>query len=279
MALARGKEGEGSASLWAKHRSEHVCYADAQHPFRLQGSADLNSYKMFTEVFWRLLRHDGRLGVILPTGIYSDFGTKDLREELLHRGRLDFLYAFQNEKRIFSAAHHALQAGRCTCDQRRQHAVVPHPLSHGRWRLSRGPRDSRRHPASRRSGDVVHARRRPAQQPEDAEPRRTREPRDLDVFRKIYAHSIRIGDNAPGWEITYSREFDMTNDSKHFPAAGQVGGDGLQAGRVRSLDRARWRSLPCRSTRADDRPVRSLLIKRGFSGKGRTAVWRDDAVR
>ena len=41
--------------------------------------------------------------------------------------------------------------------------------------------------------------------------------RDLEIFRKIYAHSIRIGDNAPGWEITYAREFDMTNDSKHFP--------------------------------------------------------------
>src|SRR5262249_40637811 len=41
--------------------------------------------------------------------------------------------------------------------------------------------------------------------------------RDLDNFGKIYAHSIRIGDNTPGWEITYAREFDMTNDSKHFP--------------------------------------------------------------
>lgn len=41
--------------------------------------------------------------------------------------------------------------------------------------------------------------------------------RDLDIFRKIYSHSIRIGDNAPGWEISYAREFDMTNDSKYFP--------------------------------------------------------------
>ena len=31
-----------------------------------------------------------------------------------------------------------------------------------------------------------------------------RSPRDLDIFRKIYDHSIRIGDNAPGWEITYA---------------------------------------------------------------------------
>ena len=61
------------------------------------------------------------------------------------------------------------------------------------------------------------------------------------IFRKIYAHSIRIGDNAPGWEITYAREFHMTNDSKHFPAAGEVGSEGIQAGRVRAVDWAGWR--------------------------------------
>ena len=79
----------------------HIGFADPNHPFRLQGSADLNSYKMFTEVFWHLLRPGGRLGIILPTGIYSDFGTKDLRETLFFQGKIDFLYAFQNEKKIF----------------------------------------------------------------------------------------------------------------------------------------------------------------------------------
>ena len=48
-----------------------------------------------------------------------------------------------------------------------------------------------------------------------------RSPRDLVIFRKIYDHSIRIGDNAPGWEITYAREFDMTNDSRLFPPLDQ----------------------------------------------------------
>lgn len=109
MTLARGRDGESLARLWTRHRCEHVGYADVQHPFRLQGSADLNSYKMFAEVFWNLLKSDGRLGVILPTGIYSDFGTKDLRETLLNNGRIDLLYAFQNEKRVFSAAHHAFK--------------------------------------------------------------------------------------------------------------------------------------------------------------------------
>jgi hypothetical protein len=109
VALARGKEGESLKSAWERHRNQRVGFADSRHPFSLQGSADLNSYKMFAEVFWNLLRPDGRLGVILPTGIYSDFGTKDLREEILLRGRLDCLYAFQNEKRIFIAAHHAFK--------------------------------------------------------------------------------------------------------------------------------------------------------------------------
>ena len=83
MSLARGKEGEALVQLWAKHRSQFASYSDAKHPFRLQGSADLNSYKMFTEVLWNLLRTDGRLGVILPSGIYLNLGTRDLRNELL----------------------------------------------------------------------------------------------------------------------------------------------------------------------------------------------------
>ena len=109
LTLARGKDGSALASAWARRRQQRAGFADPEHPFRLQGSADLNSYKMFAEVFWNLLRPDGRVGVILPTGIYSDFGTKDLRETLLNKGRIDLLYAFQNEKRVFSAAHHAFK--------------------------------------------------------------------------------------------------------------------------------------------------------------------------
>ncbi len=217
IALSRGKDGERLAALWAKHRGKHFCYVDAKHPFRLQGSADLNSYKLFAEFFWSLLKPDGRLGVILPTGIYSDFGTKDMREELLFRGRLDFLYAFQNERNIFSSATHSIK----------QTVII---ASKGgstqtfstRFRMGVG--DS---PEAHEIPDDILANRNAAMTftPEDV---RRNSPktlsfvefkcqRDVDIFRKIYAQSIRIGENAPGWEITYAREFDMTTDSKHFP--------------------------------------------------------------
>ena len=64
-----------------------------------------------------------------------------------------------------------------------------------------------------------------------------RSPRDLAIFRKIYDHSFRIGDNAPGWEITYATEFHMTNDSKLFPPLEKWEAKGIQAGRFRALDR------------------------------------------
>jgi hypothetical protein len=101
LSLARGKEGSALASAWARQRQQRAGFADPEHPFRLIGTGKLNAYKLFAEIFWNLLNPNGRLGVILPTGIYSDLGTKDLRETLLNKGRIDFLYAFQNEKKIF----------------------------------------------------------------------------------------------------------------------------------------------------------------------------------
>ncbi len=176
---------------------------------------------MFAEAFWRLPKADSRLGVILPTGIYSDFGTKDLREELLLRGRLDFLYAFQNEKKIFSAADHrykqtallATKGGHTESFQARfRMGVGDSPEAH------EIPDDLLRNDslAMRFTPDDVRK-----NSPKSLSLVELRSQRDLDIFRKIYDHSIRIGDNAPGWEITYATEFHMTNDSRLFPTLEQ----------------------------------------------------------
>ena len=217
VTLARGSEQKGLKAAWEKHRLQRVGFADPNHPFRLQGSADLNSYKMFAEIFWNLLRPDGRLGVILPTGIYSDFGTKDLRETLLFKGRLEFLYAFQNEKKIFAAADHRYK----------QVALFATRGGSTRSFLTRfrmGVGDS---PHAHELPDDILKRDDAAMcfTPQDVRLNSPKTPSlvelksqgDLDIFRKIYTNSIRIGDNAPGWEITYATEFHMTNDSKHFP--------------------------------------------------------------
>jgi hypothetical protein len=214
--LARGREGESLARLWAKHRSQHVGYADAQHPFRLQGSADLNSYKMFAEGFWNLLKSDGRLGVILPTGVYSDFGTKDMRETLLNKGRIDLLYAFQNEKKIFSAADHRFKQVTLFVGKGGHTEVF-----HTRFRMGVGdspqahdiPDDILRNDSAAMVFTPDDVRK---NSPNSLSLVELRSPRDLDIFRRIHANAVRIGDDSSGWNIDSSREFHMTDDSRLF---------------------------------------------------------------
>jgi hypothetical protein len=155
--------------------------------------------------------------VILPTGIYSDFGTKDLRETLLFKGRLDFLYAFQNEKKIFAAADHRFKQVAVFASRGGSTKTF-----HSRFRMGVGdspeaqeiPDDILRDGAASMVFTPEDVR---LNSPKSLSLVELKSNRDLAIFRKIYAHSIRIGDNAPGWEITFVREFDMTNDSKHFP--------------------------------------------------------------
>ena len=273
MTLARGKQGESLANLWAAHRARSAGYADAEHPFRLQGSADLNLYKMFAEFFWSLLQPDGRLGVILPTGVYSDLGTKDLREELLFRGRLDFLYAFQNEKRIFSAAHHAMKQAvvvgarggstqsfltrfRLGVGNSPEAHEIPDDILHrNSAALSVTPDDLRN--SSPRSLGLVEL----------------QSERDLSILRRVNSRSVRLGDNAPGWSIDYCREFDMTNDSKRFPPLQKWQAKGFRPDPV-----GRWSvgseivAVPFFEGRMIGQ--HDCSHKGWVSGKGRTAVWR-----
>jgi hypothetical protein len=273
VTLARGKEGEQLKSAWESRRKTRPGYAAPEHPFRLQGSADVNSYKMFAELFWHLLRPGGRLGAILPTGLYSDFGTRSLREELLFRGQLEFLYAFQNEKRVFSAAHHAFK-------QAAVFATKGGSTTEFRARFRMGVGDS---PQSHEIPDDILGRDGGltftpetvrANSPKTLSLVELRTPRDLEIFEKIYANSIRIGDRAPGWEVDYACEFHMTNDSKHFPPLEKWESQGYRPDPF-----GRWIgpdgdvALPLYEGRMVGQF--DVALKGWVEGKGRTAVWRD----
>ncbi|WLT40637.1 hypothetical protein NON20_25730 (plasmid) [Synechocystis sp. B12] len=77
------KESDYLHGLWHNRRVKNKGYADPNHPFILQGSADINTYKMFLELSLSLLKDGGRLGLIVPSGIYTDKGATTLRTEFL----------------------------------------------------------------------------------------------------------------------------------------------------------------------------------------------------
>ncbi|MAE97321.1 MAG: hypothetical protein CL910_21935, partial [Deltaproteobacteria bacterium] len=101
VSLARGKANEPLHERWRTQRRTHQGFADLGHPFRHQGSADLNTYKMFVEAGHALLREGGELGLIVPSGIYTDKGSGDLRRLLLEQSRWRWLFGFENRDKIF----------------------------------------------------------------------------------------------------------------------------------------------------------------------------------
>ncbi len=71
-----------------------------------QGQGKSGTHTLFLERMYHLLRQQGRLGYVVPTGVYRELGTKEIREMLLSLGHIDYLFNFSNEKGFFSGIHH-----------------------------------------------------------------------------------------------------------------------------------------------------------------------------
>jgi hypothetical protein len=71
--------------------------------------SDLNLYKLFLEQTSHLIRQDGRCGIVIPSGIYTDLGAMQLRVMLFEQNRITSLFGLSNEKFLFESVHHAFK--------------------------------------------------------------------------------------------------------------------------------------------------------------------------
>lgn len=260
--------GRGSAALhhtWRERRAKRRGYADAAHPFQRQGSADINTYKLFLEQSYALLRQGGQLGMLVPSGLYTDKGSTALRSLFLNKCQWRWLFGFENREGIFDI-HRSFKFG-------------PILLEKG------GTTDAIRTAFMRRDLNdweqaeqfaIPYARIQVERfSPGTRAILEIRNRRDLQILEKIYANSVLLGDQEPdGWEVHYAREFDMTNDSKLFPPRQKWEEQGY-----RPDEYGRWIgpdgdvALPL----YEGRMIGQFdFSKKGWvSGKGRGAVWRD----
>ena len=72
-------------------------------------SRKINLYAVFTEQCLRLLRDGGSCGIVIPSGIYSDLGTKQLRQMLFEKTAISGLFGFENRKAIFEDVHRSFK--------------------------------------------------------------------------------------------------------------------------------------------------------------------------
>ena len=66
---------------------------------------DINLYKLFLEQCFNLLKPNGNCGIVIPSGIYTDLGAKQLREMLFSKTKVTGLFGFENRKAIFEGVH------------------------------------------------------------------------------------------------------------------------------------------------------------------------------
>jgi len=252
---------------WSRARGRYRGMSDPAHPFRHQGSADLNTYKMFVEMGLAVLRHGGQLGLVVPSGLYTDKGTGDLRRLLLQSCRWRWLYGFENRDRIFDI-HRSFkfcaavaEKGGVTASIRA--AFMRHDLED--WADTAGTLD---YPAERVS----------AFSPKSFSIVEIRTEKDLEVLTKIYANSVLLGDESEaGWGIKYATEFHMTNDSKFF-----IGRDKAEASGFEPDEYGRWADaagdvlLPLYQGVMVNlmEPNRAAWV----TGSGAQAVWRKDLL-
>ncbi len=221
--------------------------------YTVQGRGDLNTYKLFLERNLALLRDDGGLGQVLPSGVYTDLGSKELRERIFASCRVDSLLAFTNERFIFPAVHHAFRFVLLSLRKGGQTATLQ-----ALFRLNvrnavaaeeLGPLFANLEPATLalRVADIRRF------SPDSLSIMEFKSQREVDITAAIYASHPLLGDAVKGaWNVRFTREFDMTGDSSLF-----------------SEESTGWPLVEGRMVHAYDHRAAYWV-----SGRGRTALWQ-----
>ncbi|WP_425913557.1 Eco57I restriction-modification methylase domain-containing protein, partial [Pseudomonas sp. GWSMS-1] len=282
---------------WLQQRKQRKGFADSAHPFLHQGSADLNTYKLFLELSHALLRGHGRLGMIVPSGIYTDKGTAPLRELFLEQCDWQWLFGFENREGIFDI-HRSFKFCPLILQKGGETQAIRAAFMHRNvddWE------QAERHVLAYPRERVLEF------SPYSKAILEIRDEQDLRVLQKIYANGVLLGDQSErGWGIKYATEFHMTNDSNLFKPRPKWEEKGYQPdeyghwlkgpwrdyhGPMHVLDREPGVAVSRDGTQAlqveqiedvalplyEGRMISQFdFSEKGWvSGKGRKAVWRD----
>ncbi|QDV37672.1 Eco57I restriction-modification methylase domain-containing protein [Tautonia plasticadhaerens] len=263
-----GRGSSGLVATWKKRRQSSKGFVGSKSPFRYQ-MGRVFTYKLFLESSNFLLGEHGRLGMIVPAGLYTDSWSLPLRQLFLDHSNWEWLFSFENKLKIFnihsSFKFSVVIVARPNRELGSHHtplraAFMVHDL--GDWERADPPT---------LTFDPALV---PLFSPRSKSLPEVRTERDLTICRKIYDNSIRIGDKAPEWEIKFGLEFMMNTDVKLFPLK-----EKWEEGEYRPDRYGRWVgpngniALPLYEGRMIGQF--DFSQKGWVSGKGRSSVWRD----
>jgi len=249
------------AWLEYQNRFPHMsAYYRAAQQYRFQTAvvggkktgSDLNLYKLFVEQCFNLLKAGGRCGIVIPSGIYTDLGAKGLRDLLFQHTRISGLFCFENRKEIFEGVDSRFKFVVLTFEK----SVTLRLAGEGETARSAAPDDllaptrtgalgTATFPAAFMRHDVAELARFPAQgsipvsvalvkrlSPDSHSVMEFKSPMDIHIAERMLKFPLlgeRIDDE---WNVSFTAEFHMTNDSGLFKTSPGKGRSPLYEGKM-----------------------------------------------
>jgi len=201
--IAEGWE-EYAASL-----QQAAVYCKEPEAYACLNKGKIDLYKAFLERFLTLVQNGGRIGIVVPSGIYTDQGSKPLREMFFNRSRIEFLYCFENRwptvfpavdgrfKFVTFGAQKGGETHQFNCafmehDPERLPVIDAHALKMSVQQVERFSPDSL---------SVMEF----------------KSQRDIDVTAEIYGDWPLLGEKLEdSWNVRFRQELNMTSDSHLF---------------------------------------------------------------
>lgn len=195
--------------------------------YPLTGRGDINTYSVFAEHDRDLMAPDGRAGVIVPSGIATDFTNKDFFADLVARDQLASLFDFENRRAIFPGVHRSYKFSLLTlrgeCAGAEDGADAPpdfaffllavDDLNDPERRFSLTAEDFARINPNTRTTPIFRTR------------------TDAALTRKLYEAAPVLVNEETGenpWGVRFNAMFHMTNDSHLFRTRQQLEAEGFR---------------------------------------------------
>ena len=202
------KRSEELHSIWRSNRYISEKRSDKQYVFNYQGGADINKYKLFAELSYSLIKKDGRLGFIVPSNIYSDKGTQDIRSLFMNTGKWEWIFSFENRNKLFDI------------DSRFKFCIIIIQKTKSRENIIKSA--FMQHNLENWNDAEKYAMDYPVEtiykfSPNNLTILETENAQDINIISKVYKNSILLSEPENNkWNLKYGSEFHMTSDSSLF---------------------------------------------------------------
>ena len=208
----------------AKDRADtlgRLVRATGEYP--LLGGGDINLYSLFVERALDLVKRDGFVGLLTPSGIYADKTAAKFFRSVSTSGRVGGLFDFENKKIFFKDVHASLKfCALILGGEERQFNETQCAFFLHDARTIKDP--ERCFPLAPADFALVN--------PNTVTAPVFRTRRDAEITRRIYERHPVLVDRSKGgerrtWPVRYVTMFHMTNDSHLFQTAAQLDSAGF----------------------------------------------------